>query len=133
MEYEAYCDGGARGNPGPAAIGVVIIKSGQTIYEISKRVGQATNNVAEYKAVLAAFEWFLLNPQVSSVQFFLDSLLVVKQLQGEYKIKNLELVKLAAQAVALARQLPAKISYQHIPREQNFRADLLVNRALDAK
>jgi len=145
-----YADGGARGNPGPAAIGYSIIQNGQEIKAHGQYIGKATNNQAEYKAVLAALIWleenadFISenkrnsngNSSLEEIQVFLDSLLVAKQLSGQYKIKNKILQNIAIKVKKLEQDLikegkVKKISYHHIPREQNKRADFLLNEALD--
>lgn len=127
-------DGGSRGNPGPAGIGVVI-KDGEKslLLELGEAIGNATNNVAEYTAVLTALrlvkehvEW-----KASQIAFFLDSLLVVSQLTGVYKIKDLRLQGLCREIKLLERELGIPVSYAHVRREFNKEADLLVNRALD--
>src|SRR3989339_130325 len=90
-----YCDGGARGNPGPAAIGVVIRdEHGKLVETIAKKIGSATNNVAEYSAVIAALDWVLDFAEDMELEFYLDSELVVRQLNGEYKVKDLKLKEL---------------------------------------
>lgn len=128
-----YTDGGARGNPGPAAYGVVIkTNQGKTIYEESKAIGIATNNEAEYQGLIAALKW--LNQaqlKVDSYNFYLDSRLVVKQMQGEFKVKANNLKPLWQKAKKLAKNLPGKIKYQHIPRDKNVAPDKLLNQALD--
>lgn len=125
-----YTDGGARGNPGPAAVGVVIeAESGQLIHSFGRAIGTATNNVAEYLAVISALEWLGSRPRIIKVSFFLDSALVVHQLRGEWKLKQEHLRPLAARIRELAKNLT--VSYSLIPRTLNRRADALVNRALD--
>ena len=131
-----YTDGGARHNPGPAAIGVVIKdQHKKTIHQFSRTIGTATNNQAEYQAVIDALTWLIDNktryPQPSICNFFLDSKLIVNQLNGLWKIKDSSL----RQKFLLARQLEAKlkssIKYHLIPREQNIEPDSLLNQALD--
>ena len=124
-----YTDGGARGNPGPAAIGVVVKgEQGKIIHEFGRTIGETTNNVAEYQAVIAALEWIKTRPR-QEINFYLDSTLVVHQLKGEWKIKQDHLKPLAGEVHRLEAGL--SITYTAIPREQNIRADALVNRALD--
>lgn len=126
-----YSDGGARGNPGPAAIGAVILSlDGEVIKEISKTIGETTNNQAEYQAIIAGLE-AAKDLGAESVECFLDSELVVKQLKREYKVKNKELAPLFLKVHNLSVQFK-KISYTHVPREKNKEADRLVNEALDA-
>lgn len=136
-----YADGGARGNPGPAAIGFSIIQDGKEIFAKGQFIGRATNNQTEYKAVLAALMWLEKNKSyfagpLQLIKVFLDSKLVVNQLNGLYKIKNAGLrnliVKVRNVEGSLASKgLTQKIIYHHIPREQNKRADELLNQALD--
>jgi len=128
-----FTDGGARGNPGPAAIGVAIFNSkGEELVGIGKTLGIATNNVAEYSAVIEALKWLAEHkPQDSDVHFYLDSELVVSQLNGVYKVKNDTLRGLLFGVRELIGNLPYQIVFSHIPREKNKRADSLVNFALD--
>lgn len=146
-----YCDGGARGNPGPAAIGFVVKSSeGKILHQHSQRIGEATNNVAEYKAVIAALGWIGRQRQRTENQYtpytiFLDSRLVVNQLSGKFKVKDEKLKDLIIQARRLEKRAnltlenraqlfssnPPAIRYVLIPREQNSEADALVNEALD--
>jgi len=127
-----YTDGGARGNPGPAAIGAVLMdEQSKVIAQISKCIGEATNNQAEYRAVIAALKK-AKELGVSELDFFLDSELVVKQLKREYKVKNNDLAPLFLQVHNLTVGFK-KVTFQHIRREQNLEADRLVNLALDNK
>jgi ribonuclease HI len=129
-----YTDGASRNNPGEASIGVVIKnEQGETIETISEYLGIATNNVAEYTAVIRGLE-AALKFRPDEVTFFLDSLLVVRQMMGEYKIKHPGLLPLFKQAQSLCRQLPGgKTKFRHIPREENSEADALANEAIDKK
>lgn len=131
---QVFSDGGSRGNPGPAAIGYVISKDQQELGSGSHYIGTATNNVAEYQALLQATKHLLtLNlSSSSSVTFHLDSQLVVNQLNGVYKLKSKHLKPLLVEIKQLLRQLSLKYQIVYIPREQNSQADLLVNQALDA-
>lgn len=126
-----YSDGGARGNPGPAAIGVVIEKDGEIIETISKYIGETTNNQAEYQALITGLEK-AHTLGIKEIICNLDSELVVKQLNREYKVKNKDLVSLFIKAYNLSLQFK-KISFNHIPRDKNKIADKLVNVALDNK
>ncbi|MDP2918454.1 MAG: ribonuclease HI family protein [bacterium] len=124
-----HTDGGARGNPGPAGIGVVIRAPDKKIKKYSEYIGQATNNQAEYKALIFALKKAkALKPE--KIQCYLDSELIVKQLNGAYKIKNKDLKPLFDQIITLSANF-SKISFSHIPREKNKEADKLVNEALD--
>lgn len=130
-----YCDGGARGNPGPAASAFVVKDaSGQVIYRQGIYLGIATNNQAEYQAVIQAIKWLSANHPASPANFYLDSQLVVNQLMGRFKIKDqalkikhLEIMKLiASHKLEIA-------NFVYIPRAQNSIADFQVNLTLDQK
>ncbi len=125
-----YTDGGARGNPGPAGIGAAIYDDKhQPVAEVSQYLGVATNNQAEYKALIAA----LGKAQelgATELECYLDSELVVKQLNREYKVKNKDLAPLFLMIHNLSLSFK-KISYRHIPRERNKEADRLANEAMD--
>lgn len=136
MKYIIHTDGGARGNPGPAAIGVVIEQETgdkrQEIEVFGKKIGNATNNVAEYKAVIEALRAMkLLVGESPDIEFYLDSTLVVNQLNGLFKIKDPTLRALATTIRILEQEVGGVINYTAVPREKNYRADLMVNRALD--
>ena len=125
-----YSDGGARGNPGPAGIGAVLYDENKNLLaEISSYLGVATNNQAEYKAVILALKKAQLL-EAEELHFYLDSELVVKQLRGEYKVKNQDLASLFLEIHNLAINFK-KISYTHIRRELNQEADRLANEAMD--
>ena len=131
MKAKLFTDGGARGNPGPAAYGYVIeAEDGTVLASHGERIGVATNNVAEYRALIAGLEKAaaLGLPEVEVVS---DSELLVKQMTGEYRVKNEALQGLSLQASRLAREI-GKVSYTAVRREQNELADRLVNEALDA-
>ena len=131
VEVVINTDGGARGNPGPAAIGAVITTaSGRKLAEVSEAIGPATNNVAEYTAVIRALER-AAEIGAKRVTLRSDSLLLVEQLRGVYKVKNPTLVRLHGEVRALARGFDS-INFEHVRREQNKKADRLVNVALDA-
>lgn len=124
-----HTDGGARGNPGPAGIGVVIEADGE-VYRFKEFIGHATNNQAEYRAVLLALRE-AKRLGLTHLEFVLDSELVVKQLRREYKIKDPELGKRFVEIWNLTPQF-STITYRHVPRAQNREADALVNQAIDA-
>ncbi|NCX35925.1 MAG: reverse transcriptase-like protein [Actinobacteria bacterium] len=125
-----YADGGSRGNPGEAAFGAVISESGKVIVELSERIGIATNNVAEYSALIAGLRAInKLDPQ-ARVLVRMDSKLIVEQMSGKWKIKNPEMRKMALQA--REAHAPERVEYEWIPREMNSDADSLVNLALDS-
>ena len=167
MKIKIFSDGGARGNPGPAGIGCVIQKSKCKNIELSRYIGTATNNQAEYQAVIEALKWLkenviachserseesLANASTSKtsseilrltaqddtndnleIEFYLDSQLVVEQLNQRYKLKNEGLKPLFWHIRDLVLQLGGKVTFAHIPREQNKEADRLVNIAIDKK
>ena len=132
MKLKLYTDGGARGNPGPAAIGVLICdEEGEILLEHAEVIGEATNNVAEYRALLGGLRK-AKDLGAVDLKCFLDSELVVKQLMGEYKLKNYNLQKLFDEVKQLEHNFQ-RISYTHLRREEDKmrRADQLVNFALD--
>lgn len=131
MIYEIHTDGGARGNPGPAAIGAVIASGRHQVHVISRCIGETTNNVAEYQAIIAALSWVVSQGGEAGVRLYADSLLVINQLRRLYRVKEPALQVLHLEAAKLARQLKKGIEYIHVPREQNQPADRLVNEALD--
>lgn len=130
-----YTDGGSRGNPGPAASGVVISKNGEVIKKIGKTLGVTTNNVAEYTAVVEGLRWVLEHQQevgeYNGINFYMDSLLLCQQLKGIYKIKQPHLRSLMQTIRELEAKIPASITYTHVRRELNKEADKMVNLALD--
>jgi ribonuclease HI len=131
MKVVAFCDGGARGNPGPAAVGATLrTPGGKVLAEISEAIGHATNNVAEYTAVKRALER-ARELEATDVEIVTDSKLLVEQLNGRYRVKNPTLQRLHAEVRAAAKPFRS-VSYRHVPRERNRRADALVNLALDA-
>jgi probable phosphoglycerate mutase len=124
-------DGGARGNPGPAAYGYVLETEDGTVLDArGEKIGVATNNVAEYRALIAGLEAALAHG-VKELEVVSDSELLVKQMRGEYKVKNAALKTLSTQAAALGRGLDS-VSYIAVRREHNELADRLVNEALDS-
>ncbi len=133
MDYKKliiYTDGGARNNPGPAGIGAVIYDEKRNVVEeISEYIGETTNNQAEYKAVIAAIE-SAGKYGAEFLEFFLDSELVVRQLSREYRVKNQDLQPLFVRIYNASLKFK-KVTFKHIPREQNKEADKLVNLAVD--
>ncbi|MFL5244422.1 MAG: ribonuclease HI family protein [Gemmataceae bacterium] len=127
-----YTDGGARGNPGPAAFAYVIKSPDGTIIEQAGCLGKMTNNQAEYLALVRALEHGVRLGTDHHVRVLSDSELMVKQLNGEYRVKNEDLRELYQQAQKLRRQF-ASFQIRHIPRNQNSHADRLYNEALDGK
>ena len=131
MKARLYTDGGARGNPGPAAVGAVAADpSGEVLLERNAYIGEATNNVAEYKALLLGLE-LARELGAGEVEVINDSELVAKQMNGEYRVKNAALIDLSLEAAHLARQI-GRVRYKAVRRTENELADRLVNEALDA-
>jgi ribonuclease HI len=128
----ANIDGGARGNPGPAAYGVIIRNpKGEVVAELSQYLGHQTNNFAEYSGLLAALD-YAVREKVGRLKVRSDSELLVRQMKGVYKVKNPALQELFRQAQMLVRKLE-HFSIEHVFREQNKEADRLVNEALDSR
>jgi ribonuclease HI len=126
----AYIDGGARGNPGPAGYGVRVEGADGTLLdELHGALGVATNNIAEYSGLLAALRWAVAHGE-QSVHIRADSELLVKQMRGEYRVKNENLKPLFLQACALIRQL-GDVRFEHVRREFNKEADRLSNLGMD--
>lgn len=134
---EINTDGGSRGNPGPAGIGVYASANGKTVFTLSETIGETTNNVAEYTAVIRSLE-VLLEKKIftEKLKYILDSELIVRQIIGKYKVKLPHLKVLRQQVVDLVKELREKqqiqlMTFITVPREQNKQADALVNEALD--
>jgi ribonuclease HI len=133
-----FTDGGSRGNPGPSALGIYIESDdSMELVSIGKTLGIKTNNFAEYSAIKEALNWIFNNkrkmPCLLKINFYMDSNLAVQQLNGIYKIKNADLRQLIFEIKKLETEISVPIYYGHIPREQNKKADRLVNMALDNK
>ena len=122
-------DGGARGNPGPAAIGVVLRADGEVLEEVGETIGEATNNVAEYRALLRGIELAAARG-ASELELIGDSELVVRQVEGRYKVKNAGMKELHEEVKRALREFDSW-SIRHVRRNQNADADRLVNEALD--
>lgn len=130
--YVANIDGGARGNPGPAAYGVVIRNAkGEVVEKLGEYLGIQTNNVAEYSGLVAALE-YAERQKIGSFKVLSDSELLVRQMRGQYKVKNPALRDLFDRAQAIARKLQ-RFSIEHVLRESNKDADRLVNQVLDSR
>lgn len=129
MKLTIFTDGGARGNPGNAGIGIVIKSGGKTVKEYGKYIGETTNNQAEYKALLSALETACAMG-ADEIDLFMDSELIVKQLKGEYKVKNADLAPLYLKVHNL-RVGFKRFTVTHVMREKNKEADKLVNQAID--
>jgi probable phosphoglycerate mutase len=126
----AYIDGGARGNPGPAGFGVRIERpDGTVVEEVAESIGTATNNVAEYRGLIAALEWARARG-ATRLHVRSDSLLLVQQMLGHFKVKHPGLQPLHARARLLAHEI-GKVTFEHVRREANAHADRLANAAMD--
>lgn len=135
MNLSIYVDGGARGNPGPAAIGIVIEQQGQVLKKYGELIDQATNNQAEYQAIIFAMKKAKLlfgkkKAKQMELEFYSDSELIVKQLNHQYKIKEEDLQPLFIKVLNLVIDF-GKVSFKHIPRSKNKEADRLLNQVLD--
>lgn len=130
---DIFSDGGARGNPGPAACAFVVVDNdGKVVHKRSKFLGDATNNRAEYQGVALALNWLLSNEVTKTpINFYMDSELVVKQLNRDYKVKDQNLKNLFFYINNLLLKIKPKIIFQHVPRLKNKLADFLVNKELD--
>lgn len=130
MKALIHADGASSGNPGPAGIGAVVVIRGQT-HEISEPIGVATNNVAEYTSLIRALEK-AESLGASEAEVYMDSELVVRQMRGEYKVKNEGLKPLHSTALGLSGKFSA-FSISHVPREENKEADRLSKKAVEAQ
>ena len=124
-----YADGGSRGNPGQAAYGALVCEGDRVLIEIAEKIGIATNNVAEYQGLIAGIRAANKIDPAAQIEARLDSKLVVEQMSGRWKIKNIPLAKLAMEAKKI--HSPELITFTWIPRDENYQADRLVNLALD--
>lgn len=129
--YIIYCDGASRSNPGEASYGVSINLNNKEIDTLKEYIGIATNNVAEYRGLIAALEYCVKN-NINDVEIYLDSLLVVQQVNKEFKVKSKKLGDLYSYSLTLIEKIK-NINVIHIRREYNKRADELANEALDGK
>lgn len=139
MILKIFTDGGSKGNPGPSSIGGIGYLDGKKIFEFKKAIGTATNNDAEYQALINALE--IINPKsqnpnkiqisnfqkIKQIQFFSDSRLIVNQVKGLFKVKNGKIKEYMLVIRGLEQEINLPIVYHYVPREQNVEADLLVN------
>lgn len=139
MILKIFTDGGSKGNPGPSSIGGIGYLDGKKIFEFKKAIGTATNNDAEYQALINALE--IINPKsqnpnkiqisnfqkIKQIQFFSDSRLIVNQVKGLFKVKNGKIKEYMLVIRGLEQEINLPIAYHYVPREQNVEADLLVN------
>ena len=128
-EAIVYTDGGSRGNPGPAGIGVVVVKDGKTVLEVSEGLGVTTNNIAEYTALVTALEK-CLELGFRQIEVRMDSELIVRQMTGQYRVKHEGLIPLFQKAKGLSNRF-ATFAIVHVRRELNKEADRLANQAMD--
>ncbi|MDD4290035.1 MAG: ribonuclease HI family protein [Patescibacteria group bacterium] len=128
--YKLFTDGGSRGNPGPGAIGGVLIQNEKIIKTFSKTIGHCTNNQAEYRAIIKGLE-IAKELEIKELECFLDSELVVKQVNREFKVKDKDLAVFFVKIWNMKQEFK-RITFTHVPREQNSLADKLVNQALDS-
>ncbi|MGW3069438.1 reverse transcriptase-like protein, partial [Streptomyces sp. NPDC001130] len=131
-EFIVEADGGSRGNPGPAGYGAVVsdAATGETLTELAEYIGVATNNVAEYRGLLAGLRAARALDPTAMVHVRMDSKLVIEQMSGRWKIKHPDMKPLATESRAVLP--PDQVTYEWIPREQNKHADRLANEAMDA-
>ncbi|HEX7042508.1 MAG TPA: ribonuclease HI family protein [Patescibacteria group bacterium] len=135
MNLTIFTDGGSRGNPGPAAYGFSIKDDLKELAGVGKYIGIDTNNVAEYSAVVEALKWVKANREllgeISGINFFMDSELISRQLNGQYKVKHPVMQSLFHTVQTLLSEISLPTTFTHVRRENNKRADALVNEALD--
>ena len=129
MRYQLYCDGASRSNPGDASIGISILLDGKEVHTISKKIGIATNNEAEYQALIDGLN-YCVNNSIKEIEVFLDSNLVVEQVNKNFKVKAGNLKVLNSKVDDLIQEFNF-IEINHVYREENKRADQLANMALD--
>lgn len=128
MILKVFTDGGSKGNPGPSSIGGVGYIDGKKAFEFKKSIGIATNNDAEYRALIEAFiNISKLIPRPLKIEFYSDSRLMVNQVKGLFKIKNGRIREYVLKIKGLEQEVNLPITYNYVPREQNVEADLLVN------
>ena len=131
MRLTVYSDGGSRGNPGPSAYAIVVTSSGRVLHEHSEFLGVHTNNYAEYRGLIAAINK-AIEMAADEAEFVMDSQLVIRQMTGEYRVKNPDMAVLHADAEALAELIPS-VSYRNVRRSEEIipRADALLNEEMD--
>jgi ribonuclease HI len=127
-EYHLYFDGCSKGNPGISGIGVVLYKDGDVSWELSKFIGKATNNVSEYTALINGLE-YALSQNILNLDVFGDSMIVINQMKGIYKVKSENLTELYNRALTLSKQFE-EITFKHVYRDKNKIADKLANQSL---
>ena len=131
MILKVFTDGGSKGNPGPSSIGGVGYLNGRKVFDFKKSIGIATNNDAEYKALIEALEkvrgYELGVRKITQIQFYSDSRLMINQIKGLFKVKNGRIREYILIIRGLEQEVDLPITYNYVPREQNVEADLLVN------
>ena len=130
MTLKIYTDGGSKGNPGPSSIGIVFYIDGKKVFSHHESIGIATNNDAEYTALVRALELIVKQykeEKINKVEFYSDSRLMVNQVNGLFKVKHGKIKEYMLKIRGLEQEVNTPISYHYIPREQNQEADLLVN------
>ena len=130
MSMTVHTDGGSRSNPGPAGIGVIARDGDEVVFTLSEFLGEQTNNFAEYTAVIRALEELATRNHTDDIAFFLDSKLVVEQVQGNWKVKEPTLKPLVARVHELLEDF-GRVTFTHVRREENAHADALANEAMD--
>lgn len=131
MKVTAYSDGGSRGNPGPSAYAIVVTSQGRVLHEHAEFLGVHTNNYAEYRGLIAAINK-AIELEADEAEFVMDSQLVIRQMNGEYRVKNPDMAVLHADAESLASLIP-KVTFRNVRRSEEFipRADALLNAEMD--
>ncbi len=132
MVMKVFTDGGSKGNPGPSSIGIVFYLDGKNVFHHHEAIGVATNNDAEYTALIRALEFLIKdykNKGVERIEFYSDSRLMVNQVNGLFKVKNGKIREYVFKIRGLEQELKIPLTYSYVPREKNKEADLLVNTA----
>ena len=131
MKVTVYSDGGSRGNPGKSAYAIVVVSNGRVVHEHAEFLGVHTNNYAEYRGLIAAINK-AIELGADEAEFVMDSQLVIRQMTGEYRVRNPDMAVLHADAEALAALIP-KVSYRNVRRSEEYipRADALLNAEMD--
>lgn len=131
MKVTVYSDGGSRGNPGPSAYAIVVVSSGKVVHEHAEFLGVHTNNYAEYRGLISGIGK-AIELGADDAEFVMDSQLVIRQMNGEYRVKSRDMAELHADAVALASMIP-RVTYRNVRRSEEMipRADALLNEEMD--
>ena len=130
MTYKMFSDGASRGNPGPSGIGAVIFDDkGKVVHEIAEYIGETTNNVAEYEALLAGLA-YCVKKKIEPIEVYADSQLLIRQLTGQYRVKHPNIIPLFQKAKEYLKFVKCE-GFYHVPREENKHADRLSNDGID--